>query len=149
MKKMKLKGIFLVVGLAMLFAMTLLAHAGEGGPPAGYSYDPPPYSGELVLVFDGTHVTVNGTVKRMGQSGCTGEFNNYSIAYDLLDTDKDFGDLKPNDLQGIVFENTGEVGGIYFSCLGENAQLQVLGVGKLTWISDSAFSASFVIMGLQ
>lgn len=50
----------------------------------------------------------------------------------------------PGDVQGLVFKNTGF--GIDFECQGESLQFQVLGVGKLTY---SAFSAEFVIMGLQ
>jgi hypothetical protein len=147
MKKMKLKGVFLVVGLTMLFAMTPIAHAGEGGPPVGYSYDPPPYSGWLTLTYDSStdDVTVFGTVFQRGQSGCDGVFFGYSIPYSNLNPDKPFAELRPGDLQGITFR---QLGGMNFDCLPE-AYLQVVGVGRMTWNGDSEFSANFVIMALQ
>ena len=149
MKKMKLKGVFLVVGLTMLFAMTPIAHAGEGGPPGDSKYAPPPYSGWLTLTYDSItdYVTVLGTVFQRGQSDCDGVFTGYSIAYYYFNPDKPFAELRPGDLQGILFDSGFE--GMEFWCLEEGAKLQVVGVGQMTWNGDSEFSANFVIMALQ
>jgi hypothetical protein len=150
MKIMKVNGVFLVVGLVVLFAMTPLINAGEGGPPAGYSYLPPPYTGNLSLTYievEGIgYVTVNGTASRMGQSGCEIEFDGYTIPYAFFSPDKPFEELNAGDIQGVLFDS--RYGGIDSPCFPE-ASYQEVGVGQLKWESSSALSANFVIMVLQ
>jgi hypothetical protein len=148
MKKMKLKGVFLVVGLTMLFAMTPIAHAGEGGPPGDSEYAPPPYSGQLTLTFvEQTYLYVCGRLDQMGQSGQSIDFGeNYPACWVVYYTEffpgevKPFAELTSRDLHGIVF---------VYDTPEEDYELQILGVGQLYWNEQrDGFVAKFVMMKL-
>jgi hypothetical protein len=143
--KLKRRLVFLGMIAAVLFILTPSGSvlAGEPGQGAceGIPFDPPPFIGDITVTLIYNVPTLTGRVERVGSSDCTGIFTDVGVGFL---SSGDFADLKPSDIQGTCLANESLF--IPAGCIGDDALLTILGVGRMRWFGNEEFEAQFVIM---
>ena len=156
---MNVSRFFVVVAAGFFLLAVGPAHVMAGGEPGGgcgegFKYDPAPYIGDITLEWkggDGSEdegIYASGIVEQAGNSGCRGTFSGLIVPNISLD---EFQTWTASDLRLTCLENTCDFSSnnCAFTCLGDDARLEVIAVGGMTWLTDSSFTAKFVIMALK